>query len=583
MGWQPSVRGSVLIRTAFALRHLSSRAGPCVASRRHRPIAGDTVWIQKGKTLMLDYSPPKMYFILIEGTLIFDRVDIELNCSYMFVAHGGKLTVGTELEPFLQRAVITLHGNPVSQELPTYGAKLIGCRGCVLDLHGIPYMRSWTRLEQPALVRGKSVLEFGTGIGLLAISAALAGAARVSATDIEPAALAFVQQSAADNGVSSRVVTATWDWHEPPPAAAVGSHAPFDVVLLPDVLYDESAVVRLGELAPTLVKSPGGLLLFADGTDRPYQTEHSDDLTTSICALGAFEQVSCVAVRAGLAQSETAAAAARLEMQLGDAQRAIEEMESASRMREMEFDRRVTELRLEHGRREAALLSLSERAAAAEEERERTAGAAGAGDDSRRRRVDVDAIVADAEATKRRNEELRVAVSLLERERVELESAGRALEDKLERSSREAQTLRERVARLATSRANARETVCRYDAETETARDDDGAFTEAHDDAHDDETGSLAPEDDAADDDDASYWQTVPDARGRSLPEPPRLPATPVGVARPGASRRLSTSSDVFGVDASDERARAFAFAGGDAGETIDRASAGSIRKAGVA
>lgn len=42
-------------------------------------------------------------------------------------------------------------------------------------------------------------------------------------------------------------------------------------------------------------------------------------------------------------------------------------------------------------------------------------------------------------------------------------------------------------------------------------------------------------------------------------------------------------SSDVFGVDASDEQARAFAFAGGDAGETIDRASAGSIRKAGAA
>lgn len=63
---------------------------------------------------MLDYSPPYLYFLLIEGGhVIFDRKDIELNCSYIFVAHGGKLTVGTELEPFLQRAVITLHGNPV--------------------------------------------------------------------------------------------------------------------------------------------------------------------------------------------------------------------------------------------------------------------------------------------------------------------------------------------------------------------------------------------------------------------------------------------------------------------------------------
>jgi len=75
-------------------------------------------------------------------------------------------------------------------------------------------------------------------------------------------------------------------------------------------------------------------------------------------AAAAMERV----VRVGLAKNETAAAAARLEMQLGDAQRAIEEMEKESRMREMEFDRRVTELRLEHGRREAALLSLSEKA-----------------------------------------------------------------------------------------------------------------------------------------------------------------------------------------------------------------------------
>lgn len=68
---------------------------------------------------MLDVSPPYLYFLLIEGTLIFDRVNLALNTSYIFVAQGGQLTVGTELEPFMQEAVITLHGNPVSQELPT--------------------------------------------------------------------------------------------------------------------------------------------------------------------------------------------------------------------------------------------------------------------------------------------------------------------------------------------------------------------------------------------------------------------------------------------------------------------------------
>ena len=77
-----------------------------------------------------------------------------------------------------------------------------------------------------------------------------------------------------------------------------------------------------------------------------------------LAAAAAMERV----VNVGLAKNEAAAYAFRLEMQLGDAQRAIEEMEKESRMREMEFDRRVTELRLEHGRREAALLSLSEKA-----------------------------------------------------------------------------------------------------------------------------------------------------------------------------------------------------------------------------
>ena len=62
-----------------------------------------------------------------------------------------------ELEPFLQNVVITLHGNPVSQELPTYGAKLIGCRECILDLHGIPRLRTWTVLSRPGLAGASTI------------------------------------------------------------------------------------------------------------------------------------------------------------------------------------------------------------------------------------------------------------------------------------------------------------------------------------------------------------------------------------------------------------------------------------------
>ena len=134
-------------------------------------------------------------------------------------------------------------------------------------------------LAHPMLVRGCSVLEFGTGLGLLALSAAHAGASHVVATDIEPTALAFVEQSAADSHIADgTLATIAWDWQAPPaPNGAVARSAPFDVVFLPDVLYDEAAVERLGALAPSLV-APGGLLLLADGTDRPYGRAHTERL-----------------------------------------------------------------------------------------------------------------------------------------------------------------------------------------------------------------------------------------------------------------------------------------------------------------
>ena len=45
----------------------------------------------------------------------------------------------------------------LEQELPTYGAKLIGCRECTLDLHGAPRLRTWTKLAEPALANATSI------------------------------------------------------------------------------------------------------------------------------------------------------------------------------------------------------------------------------------------------------------------------------------------------------------------------------------------------------------------------------------------------------------------------------------------
>jgi hypothetical protein len=75
-------------------------------------------------------------------------MDLTFDASYIFVT--GALQIGTEADPFLQRAVVTLHGSPVSAEIPLYGAKNIGCRGCTLDLHGAPVARTWTYLARTA-------------------------------------------------------------------------------------------------------------------------------------------------------------------------------------------------------------------------------------------------------------------------------------------------------------------------------------------------------------------------------------------------------------------------------------------------
>lgn len=112
--------------------------------------SGDSVWIQQGQRIMLDCNV-KLYMLIVQGTLEFDRTDIEMDANYIFVM-GGSFIVGTETDPFMQKALITLHGSPVSQEIPVYGAKTLSCRFCTLDLHGKPLLdgRTHTKLERTA-------------------------------------------------------------------------------------------------------------------------------------------------------------------------------------------------------------------------------------------------------------------------------------------------------------------------------------------------------------------------------------------------------------------------------------------------
>ncbi len=84
-------------------------------------------------------------------------------------------------------------------------------------------------LAQPERVRGKRVVDFGSGSGVVAIAAALAGAGEVIACDIDPLALAATRSNARRSGVN---VTLIDDFY--------AVEGPLDLIIVADVLYDRA-------------------------------------------------------------------------------------------------------------------------------------------------------------------------------------------------------------------------------------------------------------------------------------------------------------------------------------------------------
>jgi predicted nicotinamide N-methyase len=136
----------------------------------------------------------------------------------------------------------------------------------------LPY---WAELWPSALVLGERLaalplagartVEFGCGVGLPSIVAALGGADAL-ATDWYPEALAFTRANAAAAGV--RVETMAVDWREPP--SALLELPPADLLIGADLLYEERNGAALAALLPRLVP-PGGEALIADPR-RPHAT-----------------------------------------------------------------------------------------------------------------------------------------------------------------------------------------------------------------------------------------------------------------------------------------------------------------------
>lgn len=124
-------------------------------------------------------------------------------------------------------------------------------------------------LDHPEIVRGKRVLDFASGSGLVAIAAALAGAEEVLAADIDPWAKTAVRLNAALNTVS---VSFTGE-------DLIGRSVDVDVLLAGDVFYDSDFARALVAWFGVMAKN--GCLVLVGDPGRSYRpTEHLEALAT---------------------------------------------------------------------------------------------------------------------------------------------------------------------------------------------------------------------------------------------------------------------------------------------------------------
>ncbi|MCP3056576.1 class I SAM-dependent methyltransferase, partial [Aurantimonas marianensis] len=113
-------------------------------------------------------------------------------------------------------------------------------------------------LDHPKQIAGRRVVDFATGSGLVAIAAAKAGAARVTAIDVDPFCRTAVRLNAALNGLEL-----PFDDRDP-----VGGPLDADILVAGDVFYDEAMAARVTPWFDRLARD--GLTVLVGDPGRAY-------------------------------------------------------------------------------------------------------------------------------------------------------------------------------------------------------------------------------------------------------------------------------------------------------------------------
>jgi predicted nicotinamide N-methyase len=162
-----------------------------------------------------------------------------------------RLRLATEVTPIWQATEETLAGNALPP--PFWAFAWAGGQALARYL-----------LDNPEAVAGREVLDFGAGSGLVAIAAAVAGAARVTAAEIDHFAAAAIAANAALNHVAIEVMTTD---------LLDGNKRFWKLVTAGDICYEQPMAERAlrwlrvlaGRGSTVLLGDPGRAYLPGDG------------------------------------------------------------------------------------------------------------------------------------------------------------------------------------------------------------------------------------------------------------------------------------------------------------------------------
>jgi hypothetical protein len=112
------------------------------------PGATEAVTIRAGRTIIVDQDIA-VGSLLIEGTVLIARRDVDISASWILVTGDGQLIAGSAEQPFRHKLTITLAATAAAPH-PRFGSKfLVALAGGTIDLHG-EARTSWVALGSSA-------------------------------------------------------------------------------------------------------------------------------------------------------------------------------------------------------------------------------------------------------------------------------------------------------------------------------------------------------------------------------------------------------------------------------------------------